>query len=60
MIQYVSLFPSPNIEVRVNGMKVGTIKKVEDGWQYFPHGVRKSYADVLKTLEELQSFGTLM
>jgi hypothetical protein len=42
------------IPVRLNGKRVGTIKPVEKGWQYFPLN-HKQGGEIFKTIEEVQN-----
>lgn len=42
------------IPVRFNGKRVGTIKPVEGGWQYFPIN-HKQGGEIFKTIQEVQN-----
>ena len=44
---------STPIPVRCDGKRVGTIKPVEGGWQYFPINQKKG-GEILKTITEVQ------
>jgi hypothetical protein len=41
------------IPVRLDGKRVGTIKPVEGGWQYFPYK-HKQGGEIFKTIDEVQ------
>lgn len=54
MIEYIQRKNSQNIIVKLDGRQVGKIKKVKDGYQYFPFS-SKNGGKIYKTIEEVKN-----
>ena len=50
MIEYIE-----NIIVKLDGKRVGTIKKVEGGYQYFPKGNNKLFGAIYQSIDDVKN-----
>lgn len=54
MIEYIERKNSPHVIVKLDGRQVGKIKKVKEGYQYFPFS-SKNGGKVYKTIQEIKN-----